>query len=70
MPIYEYRCNECDHQFEVLTSPGRVMEQVRCDKCNSDKVTKVISAGSFRSGAGISLPSASAGRCGGKAGFT
>lgn len=48
MPIYEYKCSECDNIFEVLTLSAQDTGQVTCTKCKSDKVGKVMSAGSFR----------------------
>lgn len=40
MPIYEYRCEECDSEFELLVLPGR---EVRCLRCGSSKLTKLMS---------------------------
>lgn len=57
MPIYEYRCDMCQNIFEVLTSASAA-EKVLCSKCGSDKVKKLISAGSFLRSAGTPLPSA------------
>ena len=34
--------------FEILTTSSKDTEKVQCSKCNSEKVIKVISAGSFR----------------------
>ncbi|MGB3221725.1 MAG: zinc ribbon domain-containing protein [Desulforhopalus sp.] len=68
MPIYEYKCSECGNIFEVLTTSSKDTEKAQCDKCKSDKVKKVISAGSFRLTSGIS--SAPPAGCGGKSGFS
>jgi putative FmdB family regulatory protein len=40
MPIYEYRCSECDKAFERLV---RSDTQVRCPACESAKVERVLS---------------------------
>jgi len=73
MPIYEYKCNDCGNMFEVLTTSSTEAGKIECSTCKSEKVTKVISAGSFRLKSGISLPAApsapSAG-CRGKSGFS
>ena len=61
MPIYEYQCGSCQHVFEVITPSGSTGEKVQCSKCGSDKVSKMISAGSFRRGTGHSLPCAGPG---------
>jgi putative FmdB family regulatory protein len=46
MPIYEYACAACGHQFEewqkMSDPPVRV-----CPKCKAKKVEKLISATSF-----------------------
>jgi putative FmdB family regulatory protein len=73
MPIYEYKCNDCDHIFEIITTSSKADEKVQCSKCKSEKVNKLMSAGSFRLNSGSSLPSApsvpSLG-CAGKSGFS
>ena len=47
MPIYEYACRACGHQFEewqkMSDKPVRV-----CPKCKAKKVEKLISATSFK----------------------
>lgn len=58
MPIYEYRCEACQNVFEVLIRPGTAGDKVHCGKCGSDKVSKLISAGSFLKSSGDSLPNA------------
>ncbi|TKB23810.1 zinc ribbon domain-containing protein [Desulfopila sp. IMCC35006] len=70
MPIYEYRCNDCANIFEVLTTSRQSSKPVQCSKCQSNNVTKVLSAGSFRLGSGTSLASAPAPGCGAKSGFS
>ncbi len=42
MPIYEYHCKKCGFEFEmfVLTSE----EKVKCPKCGSEIIEKLISA--------------------------
>jgi putative FmdB family regulatory protein len=34
MPIYEYRCRRCGHQFEAFRTP-KEREGVRCTKCGA-----------------------------------
>ncbi len=70
MPIYEYKCSDCGHIFEILTTSSDDAGKVQCSKCKSDKVAKIISAGSFRRTSGMSLPSAPASGCGGKSRFS
>ncbi len=45
MPIYEYRCEECGHRFEVLTSSRHAQQD--CPECGHERCTKLISTGSF-----------------------
>jgi putative FmdB family regulatory protein len=40
MPIYEYRCCECDTDFEKLLFGN---QEVTCPKCNSNDVKKKFS---------------------------
>ncbi len=48
MPIYEYRCEDCGHQFEYLLI-GK--EEVTCPKCKSKNLSRLISACKFSFGA-------------------
>ena len=47
MPIYEYRCDDCGHQLEVVQklSDERL---VVCPACNKDSLKRIISAAGFR----------------------
>lgn len=40
MPLYEYSCRQCDHQFEELVFGA---EPVSCPKCRSEKLERLIS---------------------------
>src|SRR5215204_3685241 len=46
MPVYEYECSACKHQFEewqkITDAPVRV-----CPQCNEEKVERLISQTSF-----------------------
>jgi len=43
MPIYEYRCEECNERFQVFVrSPSRPAK-LTCPKCKSDRVKKAVS---------------------------
>ena len=46
MPIYEYRCPDCGHQFDALQkiSDDPISE---CPECSADNVKKLISRTSF-----------------------
>ena len=45
MPIYEYRCGDCGHEFEKLVKLGA--SPPPCPTCEGSDVTKRVSAGSF-----------------------
>jgi putative FmdB family regulatory protein len=40
MPIYEYRCRACQHQFEALV---RHNESAQCPACQSADLEKLLS---------------------------
>ena len=70
MPIYEYKCNDCGQIFEILTTSSSNAEPPQCHNCQSTKVNKIISAGSFRSASGTPLPAATRAGCACKSGFS
>jgi putative FmdB family regulatory protein len=47
MPIYEYQCEACGHQHEVLQ---KISDDplTTCPKCGNDALKKMISAAGFR----------------------
>ncbi len=47
MPIYEYQCAACGHQFEALQKiSGPALTQ--CPSCNQEQLQKKVSAASFQ----------------------
>ncbi len=47
MPIYEFKCNSCGHQFDVFESfQERDQHKEKCPKCKSKDVKRVLSAAS------------------------
>jgi len=44
MPIYEYRCGGCEHQFEELIRNRNDETNVACPECASNIVHKMLSA--------------------------
>lgn len=47
MPIYEYKCEQCDHQLEILQKISA--EPVKtCPDCGQAGLRKLISAAAFR----------------------
>ena len=47
MPIYEYRCNACDHKFEALQKFSDA-PLVTCPACANDALVKLVSAAGFQ----------------------
>jgi putative FmdB family regulatory protein len=62
MPIFEYVCQECDHQFEAIVQGSK---KARCPKCESKKLEQQISRfGVSGEKAAAFSAGASAGGCG------
>lgn len=61
MPLYEYSCDHCEEQFEVIQSPTDT-EEVVCPNCN-EPARKLISGFAIRGS--ISRVSGSCGTSGG-----
>lgn len=47
MPIFEYRCASCGHEFEALVRPGK--PGPRCASCGADGVERLLSLPAVRS---------------------
>ncbi len=47
MPIYEYKCNECESSFEYLVIGGKGPEN--CPECKGDQFKREMSACGFMS---------------------
>lgn len=47
MPIYEYQCSDCEHEFETIQkiSEDRL---TTCPNCSKESLVKKISAAGFR----------------------
>ena len=53
MPLYEYKCNKCDHPFDkVLSIKEMEAGEVQCPKCESGDVKKLMSSGGIKVGLG------------------
>lgn len=47
MPIYEYQCEACQHDFEQLQKMSDDV-LVTCPECNEDSLKKMITAAGFK----------------------
>ena len=43
MPIYEYRCKACAHEFEALVLPHKPETEPECPECHSKDLEKLLS---------------------------
>ncbi|WP_034639100.1 FmdB family zinc ribbon protein [Desulfofalx alkaliphila] len=45
MPIFEYKCNKCGNNFEVLQGVGKDPQRdLKCPSCGAGQLTKLISS--------------------------
>jgi putative FmdB family regulatory protein len=44
MPIYEYRCNQCNREFGQLFLNSREADNVRCKYCNGRSLRRLVSS--------------------------
>jgi len=51
MPIYEYKCLDCSHEFSLLQSIYDV-EDTECPKCGSHRAKKIVSTFACSTGSG------------------
>jgi len=47
MPIYEYQCQACKHQFDALQKVSDPLLST-CPECGKNKLTKLLSAPTFK----------------------
>jgi putative FmdB family regulatory protein len=70
MPLYEYRCRDCGHQFEILQRLGEGAGGLACPRCRAAALDKQFStfataSGTADSAAGAeSLAGCGEGACG------
>jgi len=60
MPIYEYRCETCAHEYEDLVRVGTKDEDVACPKCGdhtSERRVSVFATTSTSASPGYAAPS-------------
>jgi putative FmdB family regulatory protein len=61
MPIYEYACRDCNHQFETLV---RASETPECASCGSAHLEKKLSVFAAQAGGGGGEAAPAMGPCG------
>ncbi len=57
MPIFEYRCDCCGHEFESFIWSPKDEETLVCPKCEAKDIKKLLSSFSSRGSLGKALSS-------------
>ena len=50
MPIYEFQCRSCEYAFELLLMSKEELDEVRCPRCASPDIGKLMSAPNISTG--------------------
>ncbi len=66
MPIYEYRCESCGHEYEHFAKSMNEPGSMQCPKCKAKKVRKKFSLFASAPGGAQSIDGSpgGCGRCG------
>ena len=70
MPLYEYRCNECGTEFEMMLRFSEADRQPACPKCESSQTQKKLSAVASFGTAASGIDNNSRASCGTRGGFS
>ncbi len=54
MPIYEFKCLECNAYFEILVTRTDEEVETACPKCRAENFERVMSSTNYAMGAGAS----------------
>ena len=71
MPIYEFKCLKCNEYFEILFTSTQDSAEMKCTKCSSPDIERVLSTTNFAvyggggsgSGASAQTRNCSSGSC-------
>ncbi len=74
MPIYDYRCKDCNTVYDVYHKVKEIVDDIICPSCGSKNYIKLISAPSISFSSSTSVSSTNhtpcdSGCCGGTCGF-
>jgi len=53
MPLYEYRCSDCETKFDALRSMSKADMPIACPKCGGQNTHRIISLFSALGSEGI-----------------
>jgi len=59
MPIYEYRCSECGHKFEIRRSMEDSNSKIRCPACGKENAQRIFSSFAKGTSSGACTPNSS-----------
>ncbi len=63
MPLYEYRCDDCGHRFEILQRIGESADGLGCPECGAEGLAKQHSTFASASAGKMEARPAPAGGC-------
>jgi putative FmdB family regulatory protein len=63
MPLYEYRCDRCEHDFEILQRLNADNTGLECPECGSESLAKQFSSFAANTGSASTASTAPAGGC-------
>lgn len=62
MPIYAFRCEQCDHEYEALVP--RMGETAACPECGGEQVQRLLTApADYRASGASDAPPCGPGGC-------
>lgn len=64
MPIYEYKCADCNSQFESIRPMSQADAEIACKTCSSKNTTRLLSVCYSKSDGHSSTHSHGSGGCG------
>jgi putative FmdB family regulatory protein len=64
MPLFEYACRQCDHQFEALVRAGETPECPSCHGSTLERRQSVFAAHTNGSPTTTAIPAGPCGACG------
>lgn len=64
MPIFEYKCSDCESKFDFLHKSISNIEEVSCPSCGSANSKKLLSTFSSSMGSSSDFGGCASGSCG------
>jgi putative FmdB family regulatory protein len=53
MPIYEYRCKDCENKFEAMRSMSQADTPIECEECHGKHTKRLLSVFNAHGGNGV-----------------